>query len=197
MPSKFGGNILDFSAQQPPTALNFHLTPSAAFSFSEFQATSHASQLHYGSYTSDLARGKYNLSWDSLDDMVLWLKNEQKSKFIELLLKETPVNPKGSKKWTKKHVYVCAWQGSGGRKEYEKKHPEQTRKILPKRCGCSCRLVVKSYPNTERVLGHYEESHTHPIGKDNAHYVRLPMETRLRIAEMLRLGITHKRIVRF
>ena len=64
MPSKFGGNILDFSAQQPPTALNFHLTPSAAFSFSEFQATSHASQLHYGSYTSDLARGKYNLSRD-------------------------------------------------------------------------------------------------------------------------------------
>ena len=61
--------------------------------------------------------------------------------------------------------------------------------VLPPRC--------QFYPNTERVLGHSEESHTHPIGKDNARYVRLPTETRLRIAEMLRLGIAHKRIVRF
>ena len=36
--------------------------------------------------------------------MVLWLKNEQESKFIELLLKETLVNPKGSEKWTKKRA---------------------------------------------------------------------------------------------
>lgn len=196
MPSKFGGNKLDFAVQPPPTALNLPSTPSAAFSFSEFQATSHKPQLQNGAYTSDLSRAKYNLSWDSLDDMVLWLKKEQESKFIELLLKDTPVNPKGEE-WLKKHIYVCARQGSGGKKGYEKKFPEQTRKILPKRCGCSCRLVVKSYPNTERVLGHYEETHTHPIGRENARYVRLPAETRLRVAEMLRLGITHKRIVSF
>ena len=39
--------------------------------------------------------------------------------------------------------------------------------------GRACR-----YPNAERVLGHYEESHTHPI----ARYVCLSTETRLRIA---------------
>ena len=39
-------------------------------------------------------------------------------------------------------------------------------------------LVVKSYPNTEQVVGHYEETH-------------------LQVAEMLHLEITHKHVVRF
>jgi hypothetical protein len=54
--------------------------------------------------------------------MELWLKKEQESKFIELWLKETLQNKKD--KWTHNHIYVCAHQGTGGKKKYEKKFPD-------------------------------------------------------------------------
>src|ERR1700722_3780658 len=68
--------------------------------------------------------------------------------------------------------------------------------IPSKRCGCTSRLIVKFYPNMEQVLGLYEATHSHPIGQDNARFTRLPEETRVRIAEMLRMGVTHEHIVR-
>jgi hypothetical protein len=37
-----------------------------------------------------MAGGIYTLSWDSLDDMEIWLQKEQETQFVELLLKETP-----------------------------------------------------------------------------------------------------------
>src|ERR1700732_2562898 len=95
MPAKFGGIKLDFCAAQPSsTALYF--TPSVPAAFSEFQATSPTSDLHYGAYTSDLAGGIYTLSWDSLDDMEIWLQKEQETQFVELLLKETPQSMQGA-----------------------------------------------------------------------------------------------------
>ena len=54
---------------------------------------------------------------------------------------------------------------------------------------------MKSYPNTDRVLGHYETQHTHPTGSENARFTRLPTETRIQIAELLRSGISPKKIV--
>jgi hypothetical protein len=128
-----------------------------------------------------------------LDDMEIWLQKEQETQFVELLLKETPKSIRWDG-WTKKHVYVCACQRSGGRKKYKKKFPQQERNVTNKRCGCTCCLVVKSYPNTEHVLGLYEDKHSHMTGQDNAQFTCLPLETRLRIAEMLCLGITHKQI---
>ena len=189
MAPKFRGVLLDFTAptQVTPT-LNF--TPQINTYVSKFQATT-----YYGDYTSDLAKGRYNKQWDSLIDMEIWLRKEQEMKFIELRLKDTIQGTVGDG-WTQKSVYVCSCQGTGGKKKYEIKKPMYAeRKVPSKRTGCKGRLTVKSYPNTEHVLGMYEKDQSHVVGEMNARFMRLPTETRVRIAEALRTGITHKRIV--
>ena len=194
MAPKFGGNLLDFSIQHSPLSLNFApVNPSSSSAF-KFKAASHN---FYGSYALDLAEGIYSLSWDSLDMMKAWLRKEEETKFVELRLKETRQNKSNNGEWTQKLLYVCARQGTGGNKKYQKKHPKWDRKIPGKRCGCASRLTIKCYPNTECVLGLYEHDHSHPTGQDNARFTRLPEETRLQMAEMLRMGITHKRIVSY
>lgn len=133
----------------------------------------------------------------SIVSMEIWLRKEEESKFIELRLKETRLNKSRSDGWIKKLMYVCAHQGTGGSKKYKKKHPKQGRKVPSKQCGCTSHLIVKCYPNTEQVLGLYEDEHSHPIGQDNARFTCLPEETHLQMAEMLRMGISHKQIVSF
>ena len=61
-----------------------------------------------------------------------------------------------------------------------------------KRMSCPCRLVVKSYPNMDLVLGRYDGSHSHPVGKDNAKFTRLSQDARILI---VRAGVSHARIV--
>lgn len=165
MPPRFGGIKLDFNVHSSPIASGSAVPLPIASSLNEFQATS---QLHHGSYTSDLAGGKFKLSWASFEDMQIWLKKEQEAKFIELRLKKT--RPHHGNKWTAQYIYVCARQGSGGASRYIKKH-DWARKIPVKRlASCPCRLIIKTYPNTASTLGHYEDSHSHPVGHDNARY---------------------------
>lgn len=152
-------------------------------------------KLYYSDYDSDIISA-YPLAWQSLEDMQMWLKGEEETKFIELRLKEKRPNLLEEKGWTERYVYVCARQGTGGKKQYQKKFPERGRKVPTKRCGCDCRLIVRCYPNTLKVLGNYNAIHSHPIGNDNAKFTRLTTETRVQIAEMLRIGITHDQIVR-
>ena len=189
MAPKFQGNLLDFSVTHSSPDLTVN---TGSFSAFKFKATSHN---FYGSYALDLAEGKYPLSWDSLDMMKVWLRKEEETKFIELRLKETRPNKSNDGEWTQKLLYVCARQGTGGDKKYKKRNPKQERKVPTKRCGCMSRLTIKCYPNTAHVLGLYEDNHSHLIGRDNARFTHLPEETRFRMAEMLRMGITHKRIV--
>jgi hypothetical protein len=193
----FGGHKLKLDIVKQPLTDNAypHVTSSSSKFFAA--ATSHLDPTsQFGEYASDLAQKTYTLSWDSLEAMELWLQKEQTSKFIELRPKETIWGTK-DEGWTSKHVYVCSRQGTGGVKKYEKKFPLQERKIPDKRIegGCRSRLIVKSYPNMDRVLGHYEEQHTHPTGPENARFTRLPTETRIQIAKLLRSGISPKKIV--
>ena len=91
-------------------------------------------------------------------------------------------------------MYVLI-KAQGGNKKYEKKNPKQGRKVPTKWCGCACCLTIKCYPNTKHILGLYEDTHSHPIGHDNAGFTCLPEDTCLRMAEMLHMGITHKQMV--
>ena len=61
-----------------------------------------------------------------------WLKEEEETQVIELLLKEKRINDVKEKAWTVKFYYVCARQGTRGEKKYEKKHPEWGRKVPSK-----------------------------------------------------------------
>ena len=187
---------LDSSIQHP---ISDHvLDGPSAFSCTKLQIDVSNESLALQEYTQDVAKGKYNISWDSLGDMLSWLQKEQESKIIELRLKWRRKNKSlaGNRAWHEKHYYVCAREGTGGEKGYEKKHPEWGRKVPVKRSGCACRLIVKIYPHTPCVLGKYNSEHSHPIGYENARYTQLSKDTRIRIAEMIRMGISHAKIVR-
>ncbi|KAJ7737803.1 hypothetical protein DFH07DRAFT_689677, partial [Mycena maculata] len=71
------------------------------------------------------------------------------------------------------------------------------RKVPSKRIltGCQCRLTVKTYPGMEEVLGRYTHEHSHPTGDANAHFIRIPVEIRVRIAELLCMGVDCARVL--
>jgi hypothetical protein len=151
-----------------------------------------------GDYEKDSKNGFYDISWDSFELAILWMKKKEEELGVEFRKKEKKIN-KGKKKhgWLIAHVWVCSRQGTGGVKSYEKKHPERGRKVPPKRTedGCGARIIVRIYPNTTKVRGHYHNEHSHPTGKDNLRFTSLSVETRLRIADMLRMGVSKDKIV--
>ena len=193
MPPK-RGTVLDFTvpaAISSNSASNIHCFTSEI----SFSPTSQAPELDTGHYTSDLKSGKYELSWPSLAVMEAWIRKEERVNYIELKLKDTIRNDKLH--WDEKYVLVCARQGTGGVKPYEKKKPSRSRKVPTKRIKCPCRLVVKTYPNSAQVLGTYTNNHSHPIGPINAKFMTLSQDTRIVIEEKLRAGVGSQRIVIF
>jgi hypothetical protein len=149
-----------------------------------------------GSYEDDLASGRYPLSWTSLGEMEVWIRAEETEKTIELILKEVePNRGKRDHQWTKKHIYVCARMGTGGKSKYILKRDQQ-RKIASKRTPCPCRLVAKTYPGTRIILGRYENEHSHPIGSSNLIYTRIPAAVLRKIEDDLRDGVRPEIVVR-
>ncbi|KAJ7687489.1 hypothetical protein B0H17DRAFT_1136217 [Mycena rosella] len=145
-----------------------------------------------GSYEHDVADGQYTLKWNSLADMTVWLRNEEQTNSIELVCKEPRSNKnKKDHHWLIKYLYVCARQGSGGKSKYVAKNAERVRNIPARQAedGCPCRLTVKTYPNTPRVLGLYITEHSHPTGDANIIFTRIPLQTRGKIEELLRQGM--------
>jgi hypothetical protein len=195
MPPKRGGIVLDFTASCAPAAVSSNSASNIRCFTSEFSATSQAPELDTGHYTSDLKSGKYELSWPSLAAMEAWIIKEERANFIELKLKDTILNDKLH--WDEKYVLVCARQGTGGAKPYEKKKPSRGRKVPTKRIKCPCRLVAKTYPNSAQVLGTYKKNHSHLIGPINAKFTALSLDTRTVIEEKLRAGVGSQRIVSF
>lgn len=150
-----------------------------------------SSSPYYGAYAKDIAKGTFSLQWDSTKDMLMWLQKEQSEKLIELQRKSTNHIPDQSTKV----YYVCACRGTGGIKEYTKKHPLWEWKVELKRDGCPCSLVVKSYPETPKLLGKYHQEHSYPTGNTNVRYTSLSKNTHMQISEMLHMGISHANIV--
>ncbi|KAJ7673456.1 hypothetical protein B0H17DRAFT_947186 [Mycena rosella] len=129
--------------------------------------------------------------------MQQWIRTEETEKTIELHRKEHRKNrTKNTSSWTSKHIYVCSRQGSCSISKYTKK-TARGRKVPTKRIvtGCQCRLTVKTYPGTQQVLGCYTHEHSHPTGDANARFIRIPVDTRLRIAELLRMGVDRARVL--
>jgi hypothetical protein len=127
-------------------------------------------------------------------EMQSWMRNEEERNTIEFVRKEKRPNQASTQLWNEKDIYICARNFSGGKNNYTKKF-SWTRKIPMKRIGCSCRLIVKTYPDTDEVLGHYTSEHSHEIGSKNARFTRLEKETREEIEQMLRLGVEPKKVV--
>ncbi|KAJ7488890.1 hypothetical protein FB451DRAFT_1166629 [Mycena latifolia] len=69
------------------------------------------------------------------------------------------------------------------------RHEETENTIQRAEDGCPCRLTIKTYPDTARVLGLYAADHSHPTGDENVVFTRIPVQTRSKIEELLRQGI--------
>ena len=154
-----------------------------------------ALSLPTGDYTTDSNNPKYNASWNTFEEMMLWLQETQEQEVIELQTTHHKINNTNNGKWTKKYYFTCTWNGTGGEKVYDKLHPEWGRKVLTKRTGCMCCLIVKLCPGTCYVLGKYTLNHSHLIGGANAQFTHLSDVTKDQIFKMLHMGISHDKIV--
>jgi len=90
---------------------------------------------------------------------------------------------------------VCLHELGRGGTKYVKKHPERKRKIPSKKTDCPCNIVIKRYPDTERILGRYEREHNHPIGITNVPFTRLSAGSRKRMRDMVSQKIDPREIV--
>jgi hypothetical protein len=103
-----------------------------------------------GSFYYNWVCGRYPMEWASPAEFEAWRREEELAYSIELITSKT-VHREGL--WTLKRVYVCSCQLSRGRRKYQKKHPDQHRKIQNKKMGCWCSIIIKFYPHTTTILG--------------------------------------------
>src|SRR5271163_2741834 len=140
-----------------------------------------------GSFENDHQAGGYTLCCGNIQEFERWKLKEEERNIVEIIKKQH-FKPTAltAKLWTTKQIYICARGHSGGRSKYQKKH-DQERSIPSKKVGCSCRLTLKTYPNTSKILGLYVDRHTHETGNKNMCFTRLRKETRDEIERLLRL----------
>lgn len=147
-----------------------------------------------GSFEYDVEKAKFSHRWESLTEFQAWLRKEEQKHGIEFSIKQRVPAPNDLYEQTV--YYVCARQGSGGKSKYVKKNPEWTRKVPAKRTGCSAKVTIKTYLTTKAVLGNYMDEHDHGVGDANLRFTRISRDTRVRIAEMLRMKVDTTHIVR-
>ena len=138
-----------------------------------------------GGFHADRESGKFNQMWTSLAEFDRWHQEQCQIYSIEFLLAHTCNGVCYIWKWT----YKCGCEGLGGKKYYEKKNPDQIRKIGTKQIGCSCQLVVKSYPGRDTILGKFIDDHDHPTGIQNLIYTKVSENAKGRAREMLKNGV--------
>lgn len=132
------------------------------------------------------------MPWGSWEAFLAFLTQEEASKSIELRKVSSKT---GAERYLERTVYVCARYGTGGEKDYEKKHPEWSRKVAAKGTDCPCSLKVKKYHDTSVVLGKYCADHNHPTGVDNLWFTRISDGTREWISGMVQMKVKTDHIV--
>ena len=146
-----------------------------------------------GSITHDLEKGGMTREWADADAFLAWLATEETDKAIELILSE--VEQSDSPIWWERRVYRCTREFTGGKK-HQQKTTKSERVIPSKKTGCRCRLTIKLYPHTDKILGKYDEEHDHAIGDKNLRFTRLSDRTKELVMELARAGVHTKAIVR-
>ena len=146
-----------------------------------------------GSITYDREKGGMEREWVDYDAFLDWLATEETQNSIEFIVSQ--VERSDSPIWRERRVYRCAREYSGGKHDREKL-TEWERTIPSKKTGCRCRLTIKRYPHTDKILGKYEDQHDHAIGDENLRFTRLSDTTKALVMDMVRTGIDSKAIVR-
>src|SRR6266850_5313693 len=145
-----------------------------------------------GSFHYDRVNGILPLEWPNLAAFDVWHRNEEMAPSIELIKSTIAC---GRQVWTLRRIFVCSREDGRGGTKYVKKLPEWKWKIPSKKTGCPCNIVIKRYPDTERILGCYERDHNHPIGITNVPFTRLSAGSRRRMRDMVSQKIDPREIV--
>ena len=132
-------------------------------------ASSPATSTKKGSFNWDREKGGFSLEWANLAEFEMWRKMEERASSIELIASSTRTGVL----FSQRQRFVCGRQYSGGRRKYQKKHPERKRKIRNRKSGCRCHIIIKQYPHTPTILGRYVAKHDHEIGAANIAFTRL------------------------
>jgi len=148
-----------------------------------------------GSFNSDRNNG-YPHEWPNIEAFHEWHRSEERTHTIELRVTkvEHGAETLGRTLWTTKHVYHCARQRIG-QKVDQKKHPESQCKVPRKGTGCRCQIIIKCYPHTPIVLGHYAMDHNHDLGVGNMIYTRLSDGARQQMKSLLIQKVDTQEIV--
>ena len=128
-----------------------------------------------GSFHYDQVNGILPLEWPNLAAFETWHWNEELAHSIKLIKSMIVYS---GQVWTLRHIFMCSHEDGGGGTKYVKKHLEQKRKIPSRKMDCLCNIMIKCYPGTERILGHYEMEHNHPIGIANVLFMHLSARSR-------------------
>src|SRR6266853_4339273 len=118
------------------------------------------------------------MEWARPAKFEAWHWEEELTYSIKLIASSTVHS---GKLWALKRIYVCSRQLSRGQSKYQKKILDWQCKIDSKKTGCWCRIVIKYYPHTSTILGHYVSEHDHEIGLANIAYTRMSRVAREKI----------------
>jgi hypothetical protein len=129
-------------------------------------------------------------------DFESWLSHEQRALGIEIRRSKTRTSKAQQQVYLTCETFRCARNGCGGLKPYQKKTTRE-RKVGSKRIdgGCPCYVQIKTYPDTDTILGKYDFNHSHETGKNNLKYIRIRVSTRDLIEDWVRYGVTNEEIV--
>jgi hypothetical protein len=145
-----------------------------------------------GSFEYDRRSGQFTLAWGSLAKFDIWRLEQQRLHTINLCLVNTE---HGMCHFSWRRIYRCSREGSGGIKPYEKKYPGQIRKFSPKWIGCQCKVDLKAYPDTNILLGCYNNIHDHPIGTQNLIYTQVSQNAKGEVKALLEQQVERLAIV--
>ena len=157
------------------------------------RAKRRVTSLRQGSLAYDHEKGGMTLEWANDEKFQEWLAAEESDNAIELIVSNTKYSA-DSQLWRERRVLRCSREFTGGKVNYQKK-TQWERKILSKKTGCQCCLIIKLYLETESILGKYEQQHNHPVGNDNLRFTRLSGKIRNLVMDMVYTGIDSQVIV--
>ena len=146
-----------------------------------------------GSFTYDREKGGMTREWADANAFLAWLATEETEKSVELILSK--VERLDSTIWRERRLYRCARQFTGRKKDRER--TTKSERVIPsKKTDCRCRVTIKLYPHTDKVLGKYDEEHDHAIGEENLRFTRLWDNTKEHVMELAHAGVDSNAIVR-
>ena len=92
-----------------------------------------------GSFQADQESGEFNQVWTSPADFERWRQEQHQIYSIELLLSRTHAGT--SYLW--KEFYKCGREGTGGEKHYEKKVPDNPKRLAQSRLAALAKSWLK------------------------------------------------------